>query len=91
MSRRARLPLQRDLFFLLLGGGWGTYTVATAGPWPLMLISAATMLGPGFLRLWLSGPGTGLSPGSPPEVPPGPPVSSLPGPSGQVSGAEATP
>jgi hypothetical protein len=57
--RRVLPPLQRDLFFLVLGGAWGTYTVYTAGPWPLMLISAATMLGPGFLRLWLSGPGTG--------------------------------
>lgn len=56
MTRRALPPLQRDIFFLLLGGGWGTYIVATAGPWPLMLISSATMLGPGFLRLWLSRP-----------------------------------
>lgn len=53
-TRRALPPLQRDIFFLVLGGVWGTYTVYTAGPWPLMLISAATMLGPGFLRVWLS-------------------------------------
>jgi hypothetical protein len=57
VSRRALPPLQRDIFFLGLGGAWGTWTVYTAGPWPLMLISSATMLGPGFLRLWLSRPG----------------------------------
>lgn len=61
MSRRALPPLQRDIFFLVLGGTWGTWTVYTAGPWPLMLISSATMLGPGFLRLWLSRPGIGAS------------------------------
>jgi len=57
VSRRALPPFQRDIFFLALGGAWGTWTVYTAGPWPLMLISSATMLGPGFLRLWLSRPG----------------------------------
>lgn len=57
MSRRVLPPFQRDIFFLALGGAWGTWTVYTAGPWPLMLISSATMLGPGFLRLWLSRPG----------------------------------
>lgn len=57
MTRRALPPLQRDILFLALGGAWGTYTIYTAGPWPLMLISSATMLGPGFLRLWLSRPG----------------------------------
>lgn len=56
MTRRALPPLQRDIFFLVIGGAWGTFTVVTAGPWPLMLISSATMLGPGFLRLWLSRP-----------------------------------
>lgn len=56
MTRRALPPLQRDVLFLALGGAWGTYIVFTAGPWPLMLISSATMLGPGFLRLWLSRP-----------------------------------
>lgn len=69
MTRRALPPFQRDLFFLLIGGGWGTYTVITAGPWPLMLISAATMLGPGFMRLWLLRPGTALNPGSQSEAP----------------------
>lgn len=91
MTRQQLPPLRRDLVFLVLGGGWGTYTVVTAGPWPLMLISAATMLGPGFLRLWLSGPGTRASPGSELSEPPEPSPSSLPGPSGQVSGAEARP
>ena len=61
MSKRALPPFQRDVVFLLLGGGWGTFIVLTAGPWPLMLISSATMLGPGFLRLWLSRPGIGAS------------------------------
>lgn len=60
MTRRRALPaLYRDLFCLFLGGGWGTYTVVTAGPWPLMLVSAVTMMGPGFLKVWLSGNGTG--------------------------------
>lgn len=76
MTRGQLPPLRRDLFFLLLGGAWGTWTVLTAGPWPLMLISAATMLGPGFLRLWLSGPGTQAISGSPPSEPPGPSLSS---------------
>jgi hypothetical protein len=89
-KRRGLPPFQRDLFFLVLGGGWGTWTVITAGPWPLMLISAATMLGPGFLRLWLSGPGTGLSPGSPEPEPPEPPRSLSAGSSTVVSEAEAT-
>jgi len=57
VTRRALPPLQRDVLFLALGGAWGSYIVFTAGPWPLMLISSATMLGPGFLRLWLSRPG----------------------------------
>lgn len=91
MTRRELPPLRRDIVFLIVGGAWGTYTVMTAGPWPLMLISAATMLGPGFLRLWLSGPGTASSPGLPPPGPPEPPVSPLPGPSGRVSEAEARP
>lgn len=70
MVRKVLLPLRRDMFFLVLGGLWGTWTVITAGPWPLMLISAATMLGPGFLRLWLSGPGTERNHGSRrPELP----------------------
>lgn len=81
MTNRPLHPLQRDLFFLVMGGGWGTYTVLTAGPWPLMLISSATMLGPGFLRLWLSGPGTGLRPGLPPQGSSEPPSSSPSGPS----------
>jgi hypothetical protein len=91
VTRRALPPLGRDVFFLILGGSWGTFTVVTAGPWPLMLISAATMLGPGFLRLWLSGPGTVPSPGLPPPGPPEPPVSSSPGPSALVAEAEASP
>jgi hypothetical protein len=67
-TRRGLPPLHRDVFFLGLGGAWGTWTIYTAGPWPLMLISAATMLGPGFLRLWLSGPGTRVNQQSqPPE------------------------
>lgn len=82
MSKRVLPPLQRDLFFLVLGGGWGTWTVYTAGPWPLMLISAATMLGPGFLRLWLSGPGTARRFGSEPSGPQEQELSSSPGPSG---------
>jgi hypothetical protein len=61
VTRRALPPLQRDIFFLVLGGAWGSWTVFTAGPWPLMLISSATMLGPGFLRLWLSRPGIAAS------------------------------
>jgi hypothetical protein len=61
VSRRALPPLQRDIFFLALGGAWGTWIIYTAGPWPLMLISSATMLGPGFLRLWLSRPDIGAS------------------------------
>jgi len=57
VTRRALPPLQRDVLFLALGAAWGTHIVFTSGPWPLMLISSATMLGPGFLRLWLSRPG----------------------------------
>lgn len=90
MTRRVP-PLRRDLVFLVLGGAWGTWTVITAGPWPLMLISAATMLGPGFLRLWLSDPSTGLNPGSPLRELPEPSPSPLPGQSGQVSVAESSP
>jgi hypothetical protein len=87
VSRRALPPLKRDVLFLVLGAGWGTFTVYTEGPWPLMLISAATMLGPGFLRLWLSAPATRASLQLPPPEPPEPPASSLSGPS--ESGAEA--
>ena len=90
MSRRVLPPFQRDIFFLGLGGAWGTWTVYTAGPWPLMLISAATMLGPGFLRLWLSAPGTRGSLSSQPPEPPPPPLSSSPGPSALEPGAEPT-
>lgn len=86
---RRRPPLQRDVLFLLLGGGWGTYTVVTEGPWPLMLISAATMLGPGFLRLWLSGPGIRDSLQSPPQELPALPDSPSPGPSPEPSGVDA--
>lgn len=87
MSRRALPPFQRDVFFLLLGGAWGTWTVYTAGPWPLMLISSATMLGPGFLRLWLSGPGTAPRPSLPPPEPPEP-LPSSPSTSPSTAGAE---
>lgn len=87
MSRRALPPLKRDVLFLVLGAGWGTFIIYTSGPWPLMLISAATMLGPGFLRLWLSGPATRGSLPSPPPEPPEPPQLSLPGQS-EPSGAE---
>ena len=69
MSRRALPPLHRDVLFLALGGAWGSYIVFTAGPWPLMLISSATMLGPGFLRLWLSRPGIADSLSSGPSGP----------------------
>jgi hypothetical protein len=79
VSKRTLPALQRDAFFLILGGMWGSWTVYTAGPWPLMLISAAVMLGPGFLRLWLSGPGTRVSLPSPSQEPPEPSLSSLPG------------
>lgn len=78
MTQRQLPPLRRDLFFLLLGGAWGTWIVFTAGPWPLMAVSAATMLGPGFLRLWLSGPAIGASPPSQPLEPAGPSSSSSP-------------
>jgi hypothetical protein len=74
--------------FLILGGFWGTFTVLTAGPWPLMLISAATMMGPGFLRLWLSGPATGANFSSPPPEPLPPSSSPSPGPTPATSGAE---
>lgn len=77
MSRRALPALQRDIFCLALGGLWGSWTVYTAGPWPLMLISAATMMGPGFLRLWLSGPGTRVNLPSQ-QVEPSPEQPSLP-------------
>ncbi len=90
MSRRVVPPLQRDVVFLVVGGLWGTFIVLTAGPWPLMLISAGTMLGPGFMRLWLSGPGTQGSRGSLEQEPPGPPPLSLPG-SSSTSEAEARP
>jgi hypothetical protein len=69
VTTRALPPLQRDIFFLALGGVWGSYIVYTAGPWPLMLISSATMLGPGFLRLWLSRPGIAASLSSGPSGP----------------------
>ena len=88
MTRRALPPLQRDIFFLALGGSWGTYIVYTAGPWPLMLISSATMLGPGFLRLWLSRPGIAASLSSGPSEPPALSGSSSPGPSPLDPGAE---
>jgi hypothetical protein len=78
VTRRALPPLQRDIFFLALGGAWGTYIVFTAGPWPLMLISSATMLGPGFLRLWLSRPGIVASLSSGPSGLAGPLGSSSP-------------
>lgn len=88
MTRRALPPLQRDVFFLLLGGGWGTYIVYTAGPWPLMLISSATMLGPGFLRLWLSRPGIAGSLSSGQSEPPALSGSSSPTSSTPDPGAE---
>ena len=88
MTRRALPALQRDVLFLVLGGGWGTYTVVTAGPWPLMLISAATMLGPGFLRLWLSRPGIVDSLSSGPSGPGELSASPPPGLSSEPSGAE---
>lgn len=91
MTRRAPLPLRRDIVFLVLGGAWGTFTVVTAGPWPLMLISVATMLGPGFIRLWLSEPGTGLKPGSRPEESREPLSSPSLGRSDQGSGADSSP
>jgi hypothetical protein len=69
VTRRALPPLQRDVLFLILGGGWGTWIIYKSGPWPLMLISSATMLGPGFLRLWLSRPGIAGSLSSPPSEP----------------------
>jgi hypothetical protein len=86
--RRVLPPWGRDIFFLALGGTWGTWTAYTEGPWPIMLISAATMMGPGFLRLWLSGPGMRLNQQSPPEEPLGLEPSSSPGLSGP-SGADA--
>ena len=88
MTRRALPALQRDVFFLILGGAWGTWTIYKAGPWPLMLISAAVMLGPGFLRLWLSGPGTRVSLQSRPPEPLEPPGSSSPGQSALDPGAD---
>jgi hypothetical protein len=89
VSGRRIPPLGRDALFLVAGLGWGTYTIVTKGPWPLMLISAATMLGPGFLRLWLSGPGTRDSPQSGTPVLPGPQPSSLPGSSSVVPEGES--
>lgn len=50
-----------------------------AGPWQLMLISAAVMLGPGFLRLWLSRPGIADSLLSQPQEPSALPSSESPG------------
>jgi hypothetical protein len=89
VTRRALPPLQRDVVFLLLGGAWGSYIVFTAGPWPLMLISSATMLGPGFLRLWLSRPGIADSLSSPPSGPEELLASSSPTLPAADSGAEA--
>jgi len=89
VSARRIPPFQRDVVFLLVGGTWGTVTILREGPWPLMLISAATMLGPGFLRLWLSGPGTRGSPPSGPPALPGQQRSSLSGPSSAVSEGES--
>jgi len=86
---RRRPPLQRDVLFLLLGGAWGSYTVYTEGPWPLMLISAATMLGPGFLRLWLSRPGIADSLSSGPSGPEELSASSSPTSSTPDPGADA--
>lgn len=76
MTRRELPPLRRDLVCLILGGAWGTWTALTAGPWPIMLVSAAMCMGPSFVRLWLLGPGTGISASpAPPDSPspPGPP------------------
>jgi hypothetical protein len=86
--RRVLPPLGRDIFFLVLGGTWGTWTAYTEGPWPIMLISAATMMGPGFLRLWLSGPGTGARLSLPPEEPSEPQPSLSSGPSSPESEAD---
>jgi sugar phosphate permease len=41
-------------------------TVWREGPWPILLICAATMAGPATVQLWLLGRGTPDSPGSPP-------------------------
>lgn len=78
MSTRTPFPLRRDALFLFLGAAWGTVTILREGPWPLMLISAGTMLGPGFLRLWLSGTATAGKPPSLPAAPQEPPSSSSP-------------
>jgi hypothetical protein len=89
VTRRALPPLQRDVLFLALGGVWGSYIVFTSGPWPLMLVSSATMLGPGFLRLWLSRPDIAGSLSSPPSAPGELSPSSPPTSSALDPGAEA--
>ena len=87
--RRSTAPLRRDVLFLTLGAGWGTWTVWTEGPWPIMLISAAVMLGPGFLRLWLSAPGTRGSLSLP--EPEQPALSDLSSPTSSAPASEADP
>lgn len=88
MTRQELPPLRRDLFFLAVGTVWGTFTVLTAGPWPLMLISAGTMLGPSFMRFWLLRSAIEGPAGSVPPDSPVPPSSPLGGPSPAASGAE---
>lgn len=87
MTRQELPPLRRDLFFLAVGTAWGTFIVLNDGAWPLMLISAGTMLGPSFMRFWLLRQATGEASGSVPLEPPAPP-SPLAGPSPAPSGAD---
>jgi hypothetical protein len=88
VTRRVLPAFQRDVVCLLFGAAWGTWTVYSEGPWQTLVISAALMMGPGFVKLWLSGPGTRASLLSPPPDSPALPPSESSGPS-STSAAEA--
>lgn len=72
MSRRESLPFRRDLVMLVMGAAGFGLTVWRQGAWPILLICAVTMAGPGVLQLWLLGRGTPDSPGSLPPASPEP-------------------
>jgi hypothetical protein len=65
-------PRRRDQVLLTVGALGFLWTVLTAGPVSLAIVSGLLMLGAPVLRLWALGPGTGgTTPthGSVPQVP----------------------
>jgi hypothetical protein len=70
---------------LFVGAAGFGLTVWREGAWPILLICAVTMAGPGVLQLWLLGRGTEANPGLPPPpspLPLPPPPTPLPAPPG---------